>query len=165
MVTMFPIFSVLPVARRGKLWFLIRFGGGSVSGLHRNIQSSSSFIIKGILIKTVLASWAEWASVPASPVLGIYLLQTTLPVIAALNQSRGRLQVWIGQVAGASAGSSVLPRCWYENPLSPPAGGEESEGCCIPRNPSRYRAGISVVIQEEWQAVCLEHFKLLVFFF
>lgn len=126
---------VLPVARRGKLWFLIRFGGSSVSGLHRNIQSSSSFIIKGILIKTVLASWAEWASVPASPVLGIYLLQTTLPVIAALNQSWGRLQVWIGQAAGASAGSSRLLSRWYGNPSFFHMGWRV-EGLLDPKQPS-----------------------------
>lgn len=84
-----PVLFVLP-RERGveKLWFLIRFIGSSISGLHRNIHSSSFFIIKGILIKTVLASWVEWISVPTSLVLDIYLLQTILPIIVTLIQSQ-----------------------------------------------------------------------------
>lgn len=59
--------------------------------------------------------------------LGIYLLQTTLPVIAALNQSQKRLQVWIEQGASASPG---FPNC-----------GAVLELCPIPRRDEWHRAG------------------------
>lgn len=51
--------------------------------------------------------------------LGIYLLQTTLPVIAALNQSQKRLQVWIEQGAGANPRvPTPLPATVSPAPLS-----------------------------------------------
>lgn len=111
-----PVLFVLP-RERGveKLWFLIRFIRSSISGLHRNIHSSSFFIIKGILIKTVLASWVEWISVPTSLVLDIYLL-IILPIYCYINSKSERLGVWSGQTAVTRIGSSILLCCWYEVP-------------------------------------------------
>lgn len=53
--------------------------------------------------------------------LGIYLLQTTLPVIAALNQSQMRLQVWIEQGAGANPRIPTLLHGCYQNPVTVPS--------------------------------------------
>lgn len=98
--------------------------------------------------------------------LGIYLLQTTLPVIAALNQSQKRLQVWIEQEAGANPRiPTLLRRC--SQSLVPGPSGDESQG--MPDSPSvRHKHGEHNPRREAvarsrphglafWLAFCFEH--------
>lgn len=53
--------------------------------------------------------------------LAIYLLQTTLPVIAALNQSQKRLQVWTEQGAGTNPRIPPLLPCCSHSPVPNPS--------------------------------------------
>lgn len=91
---------------------LIRSGGSSISGPHRDIQWSSSFITKGILIlkcscimRRISDRQPHWA-----------FLSFRLPVIAALNQSQKRLQVWIEQGADANPRVPTLLHCCCQSP-------------------------------------------------
>lgn len=78
--------------------------------------------------------------------LGIYLLQTTLPVIAALNQSQKRLQVWIEQGAGGNPRIPTL--CMAAVSPAPVPGREESQ--VVPGGSSGRHSMVNT-IQEEKQ--------------